>query len=83
MVVQRSCEVGREEGGLGSLVREKGKGNVKTNNSKSQSVELTSDRPGVFKCRDQEKIGSKIETEEHTYRHAQVGRHSHSPVSVE
>ena len=29
MVVQRSCEVGREEGGLGSLVREKEKGDVK------------------------------------------------------
>ena len=43
-------------------------------------IELTSDSPGIFKCRDQEKIGCKIETEEHTYCHAQVGRHSHSPV---
>ena len=34
MVVQTSCEVGREEGGLGSLVREKGKGNVKQTTAK-------------------------------------------------
>ena len=43
-------------------------------------IELTGDSPGIFKCRDQEKIGCKIETEEHTYCHAQVGRYSHSPV---